>query len=92
MTDIVINVRHGGYGLSEDARSRLIDLGVSMGEYPYEVPRDDPNLVRVVREMGPGANGEHAQLIVVKVPDDVDWTIEEYDGYEHIAEKHRTWP
>jgi len=27
----------------------------------------------------------------VEVPDDVDWYVEEYDGLEHIAERHRTW-
>ncbi len=25
------------------------------------------------------------------IPDDVKWQIEEYDGLEWIAEKHRTW-
>jgi hypothetical protein len=28
---------------------------------------------------------------VVEIPDDVNWQVEEYDGMEHIAEKHRTW-
>jgi len=27
----------------------------------------------------------------VEVPDDVVWTIENYDGMETIHEKHRTW-
>ena len=27
----------------------------------------------------------------VEIPDDVEWQIEEYDGTEHISEKHRTW-
>jgi hypothetical protein len=30
-------------------------------------------------------------LEIVEIPDDVEYTIEEYDGLEHIAEKHRTW-
>ncbi len=28
---------------------------------------------------------------IVEIPDDVDWEVMEYDGMEHIAEKHRTW-
>jgi hypothetical protein len=28
---------------------------------------------------------------VVTIPDDVAWTIEEYDGNEWVAEVHRTW-
>lgn len=30
-------------------------------------------------------------LKVVSIPADVEWQIEEYDGAEWIAEKHRTW-
>lgn len=53
--------------------------------------RSDPVLVRIVEEMGAAANGAHASLKVVDVPDDAEWEIEEYDGVEHIAETHRTW-
>ena len=53
--------------------------------------RDDPVLVDIVREMGATANGEHANLSIVKIPADVEWQIEEYDGREWVAEKHRTW-
>lgn len=56
-----------------------------------EIPRDDPVLIRVVEEMGEAANGQFAELKVVEIPDDVEFTIEEYDGIEWIAEKHRTW-
>jgi len=57
----------------------------------YDMPRDDKNLVAVVKELGNKANGLCAELKVVTIPDDVEWTIEEYDGLEWIAEKHRTW-
>jgi hypothetical protein len=53
--------------------------------------RADPDLVQVVEELGEAANGFGAELDVVEVPDGVDWEIAEYDGMEHIAEKHRTW-
>lgn len=53
--------------------------------------RDDSALVRVVEEMGDAANGPHAKLRVVEIPDGVEWQIEEHDGLEHIAEVHRTW-
>jgi hypothetical protein len=37
------------------------------------------------------ADGIYSELKVVDVPDDANWYIEEYDGMEHVAERHRTW-
>jgi hypothetical protein len=50
-----------------------------------DVPRHDPNLIRVIEEMGDRANGKHAELRIVEIPDGVEYEIEEYDGTEHIA-------
>ena len=55
------------------------------------IPRADKHLVQVIKELKEEANGSYAELEIIKVPDGVKWTIEEYDGNEHIAEKHRTW-
>jgi hypothetical protein len=93
---IIINTCYGGFSISREA----IDLynhyaGFDAVTSPYaqrdEYHRDDPMLVRVVRELGERANGDHAQLKIVTIPDDVDWILEEYDGIEWIAERHRTW-
>lgn len=59
--------------------------------YVYGVERHDPILVQVVEKLGKKANGSLAELSVVEVPDGVKYTIEDYDGIEHIAEEHRTW-
>jgi hypothetical protein len=56
-----------------------------------DMKRDDPTLIMVVERLKEKANGDYAKLKVVEIPDGVDWTIEEYDGNEHIAESHRTW-
>lgn len=53
--------------------------------------RNHPLLVQVVEELGEAANGQYAALKVVEIPDDVEYTIEDYDGNEHIAEAHRRW-
>lgn len=55
------------------------------------IDRTDPALVQVVEEMGEKANSRFSTLVVIDVPDDVEWYIEEYDGSEWVAEKHRTW-
>jgi hypothetical protein len=56
-----------------------------------DIGRDDPILIQVVEELGAIAFGRHAELRIVEVPDDANWYIEEYDGNEHVAERHRTW-
>lgn len=56
-----------------------------------DIARDDPALVQLVEEDAEKYSGRHATLKVVEIPDDVKWQIEEYDGYEHVAEQHRTW-
>ena len=53
--------------------------------------RDNPILVQCVKELGEKSWGTCAELKVVEIPVDVEWDIEEYDGWESIAENHRTW-
>ena len=74
---------------TEEVESSDIPDDVYWSEYSIE--RDDPILVQVVEELGEEANGRCANLFVTEVPDGVEWQIEEYDGTEWIAEKHRTW-
>lgn len=91
---IVINTRHGGFGLSEEAEAKYKGiLGITDGDYypSTDATRDCPVLVALVEEMGERANSCYSRLKVVEIPDDADWYIEEYDGMEWIAEVHRTW-
>lgn len=53
--------------------------------------RTDKLLIQVIEELGEEANGNCASLKIVEIPDGIDYSIEEYDGNEHIAESHRTW-
>lgn len=53
--------------------------------------RTDKDLIAIVEKMGTKANGRHAELKVVEIPDDIEWEIGEYDGTEWIDEKHRSW-
>ena len=144
MTKVVINNCHGGFGLSQQAVERYLELkgikvypepdGFGLREfgmknwlvepgdqrvadvtaegwsemtleerrthnerysaqvfYDRDIPRDDSFLVQTVEELGELANGDFARLKIVEVPDDANWYIEEYDGLEWVAERHRTW-
>ena len=56
-----------------------------------DIKRNDPALIEVVEELGKKADGYFSELKIVEIPDDIKWTIEEYDGKEWIAEDHHTW-
>ena len=53
--------------------------------------RCHPDLIECIKSLGAKANGRFADLKVITIPDGIEWEIKEYDGLEHIAEKHRTW-
>ena len=143
MTQIVINKCHGGFGLSDAAVLRYMELAgrvvypeatdsAIMGSTywlvpagperynddvisaawpsmtieerqaanalwveqvfrPRDIARDDPVLIQTVLELGDEAGSWACVPAVVEIPDDVEWEIEEYDGLEWVAEKHRTW-
>jgi hypothetical protein len=57
----------------------------------YSIPRNDKELVAIVEALKERADGKYAKLKIVEIPDDVNWYIEEYDGNEWVAERHRTW-
>lgn len=87
--EIVINTCFGGFGLSKKAQQRLKELGVT--KCYYNIARDDPSLIQVVKELGKDANDGGAKLKIVIIPANVEWRIHDYDGLEHVEEKHRTW-
>lgn len=90
--------KEGEYGfitywtLPPEKRKELNKTYAEETFFHRDVSRDDPNLVAVVQELGSAANGKFAALEIIEIPDDVDWEVQEYDGLEWIAEKHRTWP
>lgn len=59
--------------------------------FDWHINRADPHLIETIETLGPAANGNHAALKIIEIPSDVDWEIVDYDGCEHIAERHRTW-
>lgn len=93
MPKVVINASYGGFCLSNEALARIQELKgcASESKFLKELRRDDRDLVTVVEEMQKKACGRWSELKIVEVPDDVEWEIQEYDGYEWVAEKHRTW-
>lgn len=53
--------------------------------------RNDPILIEVVEELGEKANGRFSNLVVVEIPDNMDYVIDDYDGIETLHENVRAW-
>lgn len=71
----------------------IVDDGkIVVDSHRDRAARACPRLVEVVRDLGEKANGSFADLAIVSIPDGAQWEISEYDGMEHAAAQHRTWP
>lgn len=92
---VIINRCYGGPRLSDKAMKWLETRGVKLNSCFISIgenTRTNPDIIECIETLGSeNASGEFSQLKVVEIPDDVDWYIENYDGIEHVAEKHRIW-
>lgn len=64
------------------------------GDYftEHDLKRDDSVLIETVEELGlKEAADTFGALKIVEIPYDVEWILQDYDGSEWIAEKHRIW-
>jgi hypothetical protein len=85
--------------VTEDLGKTTTDIGRSKNSkhpdvywYYGNIERNDPLLVKVVEELGcDAASAQLAELEIVDIPDDVEYTINEYDGIESVHESHRSW-
>ena len=64
-------------------------LSEDFDDYPHY--RGNDQLIEVIEKLGSRANGQHSELKIVEIPDNVEYTIADYDGIEWVAEVHRTW-
>ena len=95
-----MNACFGGFNLSDEAiqRYKTLQPDVSKEKYWYAndcIPRDDPVLLSIIDTIGlEKASGQFSKLAIVEIPDDFPedaWTINDYDGNEWVAEKHKQW-
>jgi hypothetical protein len=67
------------------------EKGEYWNSYRGQDERTEPRLIQVIEELGEEANTRFSELMIVEVPDDSSWYIDDYDGMEHVSEHHRTW-
>tara|TARA_R110000796_G_scaffold78528_1_gene175099 strand:- start:98 stop:385 length:288 start_codon:yes stop_codon:yes gene_type:complete len=92
---VVIYTKYGAFQIPAEIHEEIgCECGTEIDDvyhcYGLDIDRHDARLVKAV-EARADADGDFHNLRVVTIPDDVEYRIEEYDGMEWIAEKHRTW-
>ena len=97
---VVINICYGGFAVSEKVYEKLGLEWDGFGVlYDYRDKFKDtisfrscPELIKAIEEVGiEEASGYLAKLKIIEIPDDVDAYISDYDGWETVEEKHRSW-
>lgn len=78
--------------LSHEEKNEQTALFAKHSISQYSLDRSDPDLVKVVQEMGSElASGACAKLKIVEIPAGIEWELDEYDGVERVEEKHQSW-
>lgn len=82
---VVYNACYGGFGLSDEAKSRYAELtGCSAEDIcEYNMSRHDTTLVQVVEELGDAASGFCGNLQITEIEGSL-YRIDEYDGNESV--------
>lgn len=69
----------------------LGDNDFYLAKHEHYSDRADRHLIEVLEELGEEADDWASDIVIVEVPDEVQWFISEWDGMEHVAECHRKW-
>jgi len=80
---IVINRCYGGYGLSKEAY-KFLGLEWDSYGYAFDDDRTNTKLIECVEQLKEKANGSFAKLQIARIPDNIKWEINEYDGMECV--------
>ena len=94
LAHIVYNGCWGGFSLSVEAVDLYAFLkGIDPNDIDaWNIPRSDPQLAKIVLELGDKANGSGSALGIRSLPKGTRYRISEYDGMESvITEDEHEW-
>lgn len=92
--EFLINKSYGGFGYSQNAvdeyNNRMLKLDptfrIVRSQCPdfQDIPRDDPIMLQVVKDIGHNANDRWSALQIVSIPEEyyISVEIETYEGFE----------
>ena len=83
---VLLNICFGGFSFSGQFESHLLSLGIDIkNDENIGDPRDYQPIVEAAIQFGlDKASGAYSALAVEEIPDGVNYSIDEYDGMEHI--------
>ena len=92
MTSVLYNNCYGGFRLSAQAFAEYQRRGGTC-EAEYDIARDDPIMVAVVKDMGTRAHDKYAEICIATVPAPFEkhFRISEYDGLERVVVDEHHW-
>lgn len=85
---VIYNTCYGGFNFSnefvEEFNNRNTERATHLETRHEE--RTDPSVIALFEEKGSEwSSGRHSKLDIMNIPDDVEFTVEEYDGIETIT-------
>lgn len=87
---IAINCNAGEFCLSKKAYEYMGIPWDNEGWYENG-ERTDPKLIDCIENLGEQANGWFARLKVIEIPDNIDYRIINFDGFETVVEEGHYW-
>ena len=92
MKKVAYNACYVGFSLSDKACEKLSKLiGKEVKSYDFDDDRTNVYLIAVIEELGEEANGMCAQLDIAEIPDNAEYEIDEYDGFESVEPPRQVW-
>lgn len=102
---VIVNKSFGGAGLSEEAIDMIVDnpnfqydlsegtegLLWKLKNLDGHYYRTNQVIINVIETLGEEANGNHANLVIAEIPDNVEWEVYNYDGLETIEAPRKVY-
>lgn len=82
------------YYFTKDFGNNSVISSEDYAKYSFSLgagDREDKTLIEVVEELGEKSNSPFSSLVVVEIPDDLEYVIDDYDGIETLHQKVQEW-
>ena len=90
---VLFNARYGGFGISEKAKEKMIEYGMSEETlntiYYSRKFRSNAIAIKVFEELGEEFGDKYSNIECIDVPIEYDYFIDEYDGFENVELRPR---